>query len=169
MHLHILTTSQQIVKHSAKTSDDCQRNNSHNHDDHQTFWTDCWQNLRQRIGYSRLDVKFIIHANHPRSVLVTRIHRYSSDFHKFLKTTSICQKRGWEKNSVSNWKTGLDLKLIANLIRFFACMTLAIMEITQNSLAVNSTVSLARWFVRRCTWQKLCRLRTHWWKLTICP
>jgi len=32
-----------------------------------------------------------------------------------------------------------DLQSIANLIRFFVCMTLAMMEITQNSLAVNLT------------------------------
>ena len=37
-----------------------------------------------------------------------------------------------------------DLQSIANPIRFFVCMTLAMMEITKNSLAVNLTESLAR-------------------------
>ena len=171
MHLHILTTSQQIVKHSAKTSDDCQRNNSHNHDDHQTSWNDCCQNRRQRIGYSRLDVKFIIHANHPRSILVTRIHRYSDDFHKFLKTTSICQKRGWEKTLSQIEKPDQICNQLQIWSGFFAYawQSSSMMEITQNSLAVNLTESLARWFIRRCIWQNHCRLRTHRWKWAFCP
>ena len=167
MHLHILTTSQQIVKHSAKTSDDCQRNNSHNHDDHQTFWNDCCQNRRQRIGCSRHDVKFIIHVT-PQYIGYKNTPIFGR-FPQVFENNVDLSKKGLRKNSVSNWKTGSDLQSVANPIRFFACMTLAIMEITQNSLAVNSTVSLARWFIRRCIWQKLCRLRTNQPKMALCP
>ena len=44
-------------------------------------------------------------------------------------------KRGWEKTLFQIEKPD-DLQIIANLIRFFVCMTPAMMEITKNSLAV---------------------------------
>ena len=41
--------------------------------------------------------------------------------------------------NMSQIKKPDDLQSIAKTIRFFVCMTLAMMEITQNSLAVNLT------------------------------
>ncbi|MGM9893415.1 hypothetical protein [Ligilactobacillus ruminis] len=43
-----------------------------------------------------------------------------------------------------------DLPSIANLIRFFECMTPAMMEITKNSLAVNLSESLAESGEQHC-------------------
>ena len=43
-----------------------------------------------------------------------------------------------------------DLPSIASLIRFFACMTPAMMEITKNSLAVNLSESLAESGEQHC-------------------
>jgi len=56
-----------------------------------------------------------------------------------------------------------DLQSIATLIRFFlhSGQSLAVMEITQNSLAVNLTESLAELIEQHCIWQNHCRLRTH--------
>ena len=82
-----------------------------------------------------------------------------------------------------------DLQSIAKQIRFFVCMTLAMMEITQNSLAVNLTdgsaliyqaLHLAKSlpFTDKSLKMGLLsvngllekrRLRTNRWKMPVCP
>ncbi|MBD9000246.1 MAG: hypothetical protein EGQ92_08715 [Lactobacillus ruminis] len=56
-----------------------------------------------------------------------------------------------------------DLQSIANHPAFFAYagQSPSMMEITQKSLAVNLTESLACRLSRRCICQNHCRLRTH--------
>ena len=168
MHLHILTTSQQIVKHSAKTSDDCQRNNSHNHDDHQTFWNDCCQNRRQRIGCSRHDVKFIIHVT-PQYIGYKNTPIFGR-FPQVFENNVDLSKKGLRKNSVSNWKTGwfaINCKSYPVFLRMYDDR----LPWWKSSKIVWRYIWLraCRWLIRHCIWQNHCRLRTHWVKCRIWP
>ena len=74
------------------------------------------------------------------------------------------------KNHSSNWKTGwFAINSKSSGFFAYARQLNAMMEITQNSLAINLTESVACRFSRRCICQNHCRLRTNRWKWAFCP
>ena len=155
MHLHILTTSQQIVKHSAKTSDDCQRNTSHNHDDHQTFWNDCWKNV------GNVSVTPVLTSSSSFTQTTPVVYWLQEYTDIWTISTNSWKQHRFVKNGAGK-KLCLKLKnrMICNQLQIWSVFSYAgrspsMMEIVENSVAVNLTEVLAELAKQYCFLKKV--------------